>query len=127
MIATEYYNSPKAELKVITQNGDAPMHAIPGEEKLSASALMPESLKDTADIFSIAFTYNDRLYKTKVLKAGTADKDSFYKVALSSALIHGNGIYWLQRRENGWTSLLSKEINSDLLTAITSAIDELNK
>lgn len=120
MIASEYYQPQLAELKVVTADKEAAMHAIPGKEKISATEPV---VAPKIDMFTINFSYNGKEHNTKVVKSGSNQDEFFYKVVLSSHVCDSNGICWLQRGPQGWATLLGKVTDADLMAAITTAIE----
>jgi hypothetical protein len=78
--------------------------------------------------FTITFSYGQQLHRTKVLKVGTGYRKPayVYKVVLSSRLSSGESqLCWLQQTQLGWDVLLGENLDSQLIKAITTAIEDM--
>jgi len=123
MTVPKYTDPHKNELKVIAAPGETALHAIQGEEVLTHIPAQEDSVMGRADVFSITFTYKGRHHHTKVIKTGTGEQDTFYKVVLNSHMCDNGGVCWLQNQPEGWITLLGKKADEALITAITAAIE----
>ncbi len=83
-----------------------------------------EAIKPLADKFTITFSYQQQLHRTKVNVSGTAYGTPIYKVALGSKLSHASRVCWLQNTKKGWVTLLGDTLDAKLIKAITSAIQD---
>lgn len=79
----------------------------------------------SSKIFSISFSYQQKAYRTKVMKVLYADKDALYKVVMPCSLNNGTTMHWLQRQGKNWAVIIGEELDSKLLKAVTAAIDTL--
>nr|WP_294949781.1 hypothetical protein [uncultured Mucilaginibacter sp.] len=79
----------------------------------------------SSKIFTISFNYQQKGYRTKVMKVLYAGKDAMYKVVMPASLNSGTCMYWLQRQEQGWEIIIGEPMDSKLLKAITTAIGTL--
>jgi hypothetical protein len=79
----------------------------------------------SSKIFSISFSYQQKAYRTKVMKVLYAANEAMYKVVMPCSLNGGTCIHWLQRQDEGWTVIMGEPMDGKLLKAVTSAIDTL--
>ena len=77
-------------------------------------------------IFTLTFLYLGEIYDTKVMKVKYYAMEAIYKVALSSKLSNVSNICWLQRQQQRWVLKLGRDIDQQLINAITSALDSRN-
>ncbi len=82
------------------------------------------AVKTLEDKFTITFSYRQQLHRTKVNLSGTKYGTPIYKVALSSRLSNPSRICWLQNTPDGWVTSLGDSLDSKLIGAITSAIED---
>lgn len=81
-----------------------------------------DNLLSSSKIFIITFSYSGIEYHTKVLKVIYREKESIYKVVLSSSLTN-IWMCWLRRQPQGWEIVFGQELDEELKQSITSAID----
>ncbi|WDF53598.1 hypothetical protein [Mucilaginibacter sp. KACC 22063] len=73
-------------------------------------------------MFNITFSYLQKAYKTKVLKA-IYRGNPIYKVVLNSDVSKTSLVCWFKRQKQEWILLLGDNINPALMGSITYAID----
>ena len=112
MSISAYQQQPTdVQLKVVTVNPVPNATANPGVA--------------SSKIFTISFSYQQKAYRTKVMKVLYAGKDAMYKVVMPASFKSDNSVYWLQRQEQGWEIIIGEPMEAKLLKAITTAIGAL--
>ncbi|TFF36711.1 hypothetical protein [Mucilaginibacter psychrotolerans] len=77
----------------------------------------------SSKIFGISFTYQQKAYRTKVMKVLYAGKEAMYKVVMPGSLNEGTSNHWLQRHGNNWAIVLGQDMDAKLLKVVGTAID----
>lgn len=121
MTVSEPYQLSNTELKVVNPVIEPAMHAIPGQDIDTLATT--KSLRDMADVFSITYYYQNYVHRSRVVKVGRTEAESFYKVVLNSRVCGNQCLCWLKKQPEGWQMLLGQPIDAELMTAITTAIE----
>ena len=132
MLLSEITTTPGVKLKIVTdkikeQLAEGRLQAIIDSgiaEKETVAAPALEAIKPLADKFTITFSYQQQLHRTKVKVSGTAYGTPIYKIALGSKLSNASRVCWLQNTKKGWVTLLGDTLDAKLIKAITSAIQD---